>query len=116
MDEVSSRVWYSAAVRLVVDIAGQGVVHDSRSVFVFRAVDFDEAFTRAVALGRGLETSYLNGDGEEVRWLLDVVETLDELGDDITDGREVYSEQIEPRNSHLPLLAPELSKPTQSGV
>ena len=57
---------------------------------LFQASSFDEAFERALALGREQETVYENGDGDEVRWALNSVEEIYQLGEEI-DGIEVGS-------------------------
>jgi hypothetical protein len=111
-----SSPWYSAAVRLCVVIDSAELVDQVRSVLVFRADGFDEAFSKALSLGKELERTFTNGDGQEVQWLLAAVETLDELDDDISDGREVYSEPLGPGDGSLPRIAPDESVPTQSGV
>ena len=112
--------WFSAAARLAVWIEGQGIVSEVRSVFVLRAEYFEDALPRAVEHGRGLERSFSNGDGERVRMKLIEIETLDLLGDMITDGREIYSESLDPAGDlpagSEPSYDPVNSKPTQSGV
>ncbi len=113
--------WFSAMVRLA-DIIGEvGAERYVKSVFVFRARDWDEALVRAVELGRALEEDHPNADGERVVWRLMDVETLDMLGEVITDGREVYSEPVPagPEGKALRVdttFWPEKSKPTQTGV
>jgi len=113
-------VWFSAMLRFVVLLERDGAVDLSRSVIVFRAEDWPEAKDRAVVLGHAMERTYLNGDGEEVRWRLEAVETLDLLGDSITDGREIYSEPL-PISDGLVIpfeaeFDPRSSDPGQSGV
>ena len=113
---MSAPAWYSAALRLCVIIGGVELANQVRSVVVFRADDFDDALARSLDLGHRLERTFTNGDGQEVRWALASVETLDELGDDITDGREIYSEPLGAGDGIVPPLTPERSTPTQSGV
>lgn len=107
-------------LRFVVLIEGDGGTRLSRSVIVFRAQDWPEAKKRALALGQGMERSYTGGTGEEVRWRLETVETLDLLGDAITDGREIYTEPLPlPGGETIPFDAqfnPSSSEPGQSGV
>lgn len=104
-------------VRLVIVVEGLGPTDYVRSVFVFRAPDWETARMRAIELGRESENSYTNAEGEMVGWRLVRVETLDLLGDELIDGREVYSEpvpiEVEPVD---PPLDPEDSRPAQSGV
>lgn len=107
-------------LRFVVLVEGEGATHLSRSVIVFRAPDWPEAKARALDLGRGMESTYLGGTGKAVRWRLESIETLDLIGDTITDGREIYSEPMPPpTDDPIPfdhLFAPETSEPGQSGV
>lgn len=115
-----SAQWFSAMLRSVVLAENDGAIRLARSVVVFRAEDFEAARRRAVELGRASERSYLGGTGEQIRCRLLDIETLDLLGDTITDGREVYSEPADlPADMHIPfdaVLDPEASSPTHSGV
>lgn len=104
---------------MAIVVEGSAENSEARSVFVFRSRDFDEAFARSIELGRGLEQQYKNGDGQVVNWMLLEIETLDLLGDEIFDGREVYSEPIScPRGrvKRQSDINPEKSNPTSSGV
>jgi hypothetical protein len=114
-----STVWFSAMLRFVILVEH----HDaslSRSLIVFQEEDWSEAKTRAVDIGHGMERTYTGGTGDEVRWRLEAIETLDMLGDLITDGQEVYSEQINlPEGRAVAFDAefdPARSDPGQSGV
>ena len=66
-------------------------------VVAFRARDFDHAFSRALEIGRSHETQYLNCDGQQVRWALVEVMTLDHVGKRI-DGAEVASRLVRRRS------------------
>jgi hypothetical protein len=110
--------WFSASLLSVVSVDAVAT-NEVRSVVLFQSENFDTALIRATKLGRNLETTYENADRRTVRWQLVEVETLDLLGDQIEDGREVYSEPIPPRSTanrdwlgSLPLE----SSPTQSGA
>jgi hypothetical protein len=114
-----SDAWFSTMVRLLTTVDGVGPTTYTRSVFVFKAGDWDEARRQAIELGRRAEASYDNADGQHVSRQLLYVETLDMLGDEIQDGREVYSEPVEVTGdleTALPTIRPEQSRPTQSGV
>jgi hypothetical protein len=84
---------------------------------LFRAADFDEAFQRALALGRAQEEEYLGGEGEKVRWRLKEVISLDILDEEL-DGAEVYSEPVAlaPGETYSfdVTFEPEKSQPTQT--
>lgn len=114
-------MWFSAMVRLADIIGEAGAETYMKSVFVFQAANWDEALERAVELGRVLEEDHLNAEGERVVWKLMDVETLDMLGEEIPDGREVYSEPVPagPEGKAMrpnTKFRPEESKPTQTGV
>jgi hypothetical protein len=89
------------------------------TVIVFRARDYDAAFARALVLGRARETTYRNGDGQRVRWLLAEIRTLDQIGATL-DGAQVLGglrhemadQPLGPRTR----FRPEQSKPVQTGA
>ena len=111
--------WFSASVRLAVLIKGLGLDTFTQSVVVFRAADRDAAFARALALGRALETTYANGDGEEVRWRLAEIVTLDQLKRDDLDGAEVYFTFEDEPTERLPfetVFHPADSEPRETGT
>lgn len=81
-------------LRFVVLLEGEGAIHLARSLIVLRAADFPDARNRAVELGVAMQRTYLNGDRLEVRWRLERVETLDLLGDAITDGQEIHAQRV----------------------
>ena len=87
------------------------------SIVVFKARDFEDAFRRAVEIGRENETDYLNYDGQKVRWAFVAVDGLDHVGKTV-DGMEVAS-KLHYRTSKQPVpfrrrFHPERSKPVQS--
>ena len=110
--------WYSAQLRLVALIEGIGASLYMDQVHVFRAVDWDDAQERALAIGRSHEQDYLNGDGQRVRWRLKAVRTLDIIGEHVTDGAEVHSTFVDvPGDEQVDADAtfePEKSRPGNS--
>jgi len=112
--------WYSAMLNFVVEVEGEPEVRRSRSVILVRGPESDFDGTKALAIkrGRSMEKDYLNSAGKRVRWTLEDVETIDLLGTDLADGREVYHEFSDyfARDRLLPPLDPDASVPTQSGV
>jgi hypothetical protein len=106
-------------VRLVV-LVSEKPVREAESVVLLRAPggDWDSAFERALTVGRGLERNYVNEDGEPVRWRLRNIRTLDELGTEIADGREVFfkADAISSDRVMLAELRPEETRPGQTGV
>lgn len=107
-------------LRYVILIEGQGAQRLARSLIVFQADGWATAKERAIAIGTARERTYVGGTGEEVRWRLEAVETLDELGASIADGREVYAEPVELSGGRTVAFdtrfRPTQSQPTQSGV
>lgn len=111
-------MWYSTKLRWVVLIQGEGANRYSDSVLVIDANDFDQAQQKALELGRRHEEEYTNADGQRVRWRLKEVISLDQLGETIHHGMEVYSEPVE-LDGGVSIefdaeLYPERSQPTQT--
>jgi len=52
---------------------------------MIRAKNEEEAFSKALALGKEQETNYKNQKGQDVRWALAAVEQIWNLGDSIED-------------------------------
>ena len=112
-----SDVWFSTMVRLVTTVESVGATTFQRSVFVFRAPDWEAARERALALGGAAEGVYTNADGQRVERRLTCVETVDLLGDELVDGREVYAEPVPVGEGSIDaVLRPEDWQPTQTGV
>jgi hypothetical protein len=107
-------------LRFVVLVEDEGGLRRSRSVIVFQAEDWPDAKARALELGQGMERKYTGGTGEEVRLRLEAVETLDLLGDGVTDGREIYSEPMPIPDGEAiafdAVFSPSSKEPGQSGV
>jgi hypothetical protein len=115
---MTDEVWWSASLRLGVFVAGEPQ-DEVESVVLLRAPEgaWDAAFERALTLGRGMERRYMNGDGHEVTWLLGAVKTLDQLGAEVTDGREVFFTMRAADATLTPSdLRPEEGRPSQSGL
>lgn len=87
MDFYSARLLF---IILVADGLGRKRNHYDESVIVFRARDFEDAFKRALALGKKKESEYKNNKGQQVRWALVRILTLDWIGSKV-DGKEVAS-------------------------
>lgn len=114
-------VWFSAMLEFVVHIEDTGAERYARTLIVFQSSDnFSLARDIALKIGKSKEQSYRNGEDKLVQWKLKNIETLDLLGEQIENQREIYSEfqDIPSDESAVDLsdLHPELSKPTQTGV
>jgi Domain of unknown function (DUF4288) len=112
--------WFSCCARYAILVQGHGLDSIARSVFVFTAEDWEPAFKRALELGKAEEHEYRNVDDRLVSWRLVEIETLDALGNTISDGREVYSEILPPPPDtgwdETTTFDPASSKPTNTGV
>lgn len=109
--------WFSSRIRFAVIVQDEGLVRYSDSVYLLMAADFDAAFKRAIEIGRGHETEYLNADNQRVAWKVAEVLSLDMIQTDSLDGAEVYSEPaegIEPSWTIDRAFNPEVSRPTQT--
>ena len=77
MTETQATRWFSAKVRLVCLMEPAGALRYMDSVYVFRSVDFQAAFTRALELGKCQEKSYRNAEKKKVVWQLVAIVSLD---------------------------------------
>lgn len=115
---MKNQQWFSTKIRLLCLLESGGGTGYRDSVFLIQATDFEDAFGRALEIGRGLERTYLNGDGITVRWAFTSVISLDALGRALTDGDEIYSEPLDLAiDSAIDFdtqFSPEQSKPTQT--
>ena len=113
--------YYSARLIFIVLIdsarARRRNLHDE-SVVVVRATDFRQAFRKALKVGRSMQTQYKNKWGQKVRWALEAVDTIVQIGS-ITDGTEISS-RLHDRVSSRPVrfgtrFSPEKSCPILVG-
>jgi hypothetical protein len=109
-------MWFSAMLKIAVTVS-DAASSVWRTVVVFEVDDDWAAATmKALALGRQREQHYANADGASVEHRLLAVETLDRLGEAISDGREVYFESRGAREDELLSMAPDEIAPAQTGV
>lgn len=112
------KAWFSSKLRFAVMKEPHGLEMFMDSVRVFRAVNYEEAFKRALEEGRGDEKTYFNSEGHRVAWKLAEVVSLDRIGDELMDGQEIYSEPIfamaDPAMAFEHEFYPEASTPTQT--
>jgi len=114
---MSGTQWFSTRIRLACIIEQKGLRRFMDSIYVFRSTDFDDAFRRAIDIGRSQEKSYLNDANESVEWRLKEIISLDLIRPQSLDGAEVYSEPVEPATSDFLIdnaFHPEDSNPTQT--
>lgn len=114
-----SSTWFSACLRRVCVIEGQGAVEAWDGVFLVQAADRERAFARALEIGRSKEETYVNGDDEPVVWLFAEVLTLDQIRTDL-DGAEIFSvvSRVPPggKSASEHAFSPEESTPGLTGI
>ena len=105
-------------MRIVCLIEGEGVTTQDEVVHTFRAAGWEEAFRRAIDLGRSHEREYLNGSGERVRWRLERVLTLDIVQSNDLEGAEVFSQRsdVSGGSPFDSVFDPEKHTPGQTGI
>lgn len=115
---MSAKIWFSTKIRVVGLLESGGATGYRDSVFLIQAADFDDAFRRALEVGRAEERTYVNANGVNLRWALTEVISVDWLGEQLEDGKEVYSEplelEVDPELRFDTRFAPEQSTPTQT--
>ncbi len=115
---MSQKDWYSAKVRLVALVNPDGADLFMDSVYTFQATEWDEAFQRALELGRSQEGEYVNAEGQSVRWKLMKVINLNWLKVECLEGAEVHSEFVDvPVDERIPFdsqFAPENVQPSET--
>lgn len=91
---MSEESWYMA-VLVVESSVGDGFVAEpllDLQYHLVRAAGAEDAYRKALELGRAEEHAYENPDGEIVRWSFAGLHDLRELDDqDLVHGAEVYS-------------------------
>lgn len=96
MDVIPESVrWYLADIVLEHRIDGdpRNVVHVN--TYLVKAESPDEAYEKAIDLGRGSELDYLNTDSKMVRVVFRGLRGLDVIDDPLEDGAEIaYSESV----------------------
>jgi hypothetical protein len=83
-------MWYSVSLRRGCIVGTDGITSLWDSIFLVSASDRDSAWTEAMRIGKGLETSYDNAEGERIRFAFLGVLTIDQLGAELRSGLEVY--------------------------
>lgn len=114
---MSEMQWFSSKIRLACIIEPKRLQRFMDSIYVFQSTDFDDAFRRAIDIGRSQEKNYLNDAKELVEWKLKEIISLDLIRPQSLDGAEVYSEPVETDATDSlfdSAFNPEDSNPTQT--
>lgn len=65
---MTGNLWFSAKIRWACLVDPLGLVGYRDSIYVFQSDDFEDAFQRALTIGKSQETCYLNADEQIVKW------------------------------------------------
>ena len=109
--------YFSGRIRFAIIIETIGLHRYSDSVYLFQAIDFEDAFKRIMEIGYNNEDSYFNIDNQRVVWKFAEIISLDIIRSESLDGAEIYSEPVEGENPSWTIehkFHPELSEPTQT--
>ncbi|MFZ0668464.1 MAG: DUF4288 domain-containing protein [Acidimicrobiales bacterium] len=83
-------VWYSVSLRFANLVGSEGISGFWDSVFLVVAEDRADAIREARQMGRSREELYANAQAEQVRRAFLGVITVDELGESLANGVEVW--------------------------
>ena len=87
-------VWYTAELvfEITVEKSGRNVVH--RNLLLIRAASPDEAYSRAIELGKVSEIEYRNPSGKQVHIAFRGLSKLSVIYDPLDHGAELLFEEI----------------------
>jgi len=75
--------WFVVSVILKCEIAGEPTIPSEwtclHQIHVLRAANREIAFIKAIKIGKSLEASYINAEGQDVTWTFVGLENLEEL-------------------------------------
>jgi hypothetical protein len=113
-------IWFSVCLRRASIIERVGIVSLWDSTYLLRAIDRSDAWKQGLKIGNHLESKYANMEGQEVSFSFLGVLTIDELGEDLESGQEVFFKvhdfpQPIPISQNATFL-PETVVPGNSGV
>lgn len=116
---MNNQRWYSGTLRFFTVTADEGRVDGEDSIYLARAVDWEDAFRRFLAIGHNREMTFINGFNQETRVIFISVRTMDVLDNEDLDGVEVSCVPLEgtdPQFTFETLVDPDKSEPGQLGV
>lgn len=87
--------WYIAGILLRFEVVGEKELKpDSRYLswenqHLIKAENPDEAYEKALKLGKESESEYVNPDGRNVKWIFEGLTTLIAVYEELEDGAEI---------------------------
>ena len=116
---MSNRRWYSGTLRFFTVTADNGRVDGEDSIYLVRALNWEDAFRRFLAIGHKKETAFINGFNQETRVIFVSVRTMDVVDKEDLDGVEVSCVPLDGRDPQFTFetpVNPEKSEPGQLGL
>ncbi len=92
---VSPINWYIAGIMLRFEVAGENKENSNRRTTAWenqhlvKAENPDEAYKKALKVGKESESEYVNTDGENVRWIFEGLTKLIPVYEELEDGAEI---------------------------
>ncbi len=92
---VSPINWYIAGIMIRFGGNGENQSNSNRRCLAWenqhliKAKNPDEAYKKALKIGKESEDEYVNTDGENVKWVFEGLTTLIALYEDLADGAEI---------------------------
>ncbi len=92
---VSPINWYIAGIMIRFEGNGENQSNSNRRCLAWenqhliKAKNPDEAYKKALKIGKESEDEYVNTDGENVKWVFEGLTTLIALYEDLEDGAEI---------------------------
>lgn len=111
--------WFSGTLRFFTVTADHGRVDGEDSIYLVRAIDWDEAFRRFLDIGYKKETTFINGFNQETRVIFVSIRTIDIVNAEDFDGVEVSCVPLDgedPQFTFETPVNPEKSEPGQLGI
>lgn len=87
--------WYIAGIMLRFEVNGENNGNLNRRCVAWenqhlvKAKNPDEAYKKALKIGKESESEYINTDGESVKWIFEGLTTLIALFEELEDGAEI---------------------------
>ena len=87
--------WYIAGIMLRFEVAGENKDNSNRRTTAWenqhlvKAENPDEAYQKALKIGKDSESEYINTDGTAVRWIFEGLTTLISVYEELEDGAEI---------------------------
>jgi hypothetical protein len=103
---MSCESWFSATLQFYFVNSVLGKTRAEDSVFLVRAMDFDEAFKKFLCVGKQNEESFQNDLGQEIKKRFAAITTLDIISQTNLDGVEIKSTPLDESDTSFTISSP----------